>query len=88
MMRMAHDEVELHCARNPLPSNPAAQRRCLELVEVWPLWEATCRERPTWMLRAQNQGVLIVARRSGGDLVVVPSGSPADAMRRAFLMTR
>ena len=85
---MTRPELEANCARFPEAQVWGDQRRFMDLATAWPLWEATCRVRPTWMLRANNESVLIIARRPGGDLVVVPSGPPAEAIQRAFLMSR
>src|SRR5690606_6518411 len=83
VMRMTGADLERHCASHPVRRDEVVHRRCMDLTEAWPLWEAACRVRPTWMLRANNEGVLILARRPGGDLIVVPSGAPAEAIRRA-----
>ena len=86
--RMAHLELAAQCARYPESGVWGEHRRYLDVAAAWPMWEAACRDRPTWMLRAQGDSVIVMARRPGADLVVVPSGPPAEAIQRAFLLSR
>ncbi|MFG0285407.1 MAG: hypothetical protein ACF8R7_13400 [Phycisphaerales bacterium JB039] len=86
--RMTQLELAAHCARYPESHIWGDHRRYLDVAAAWPMWEAACHDRPTWVLRAQGDSVIVLARRPGADLVVVPSGAPAEAIQRAFLLSR
>ena len=61
-------------------------QKYLALAAVWPLWEATCKLKPSWSLAVCHGGVVISDYSGGEQRIVVPSGNPADAIRRAYLL--
>ena len=84
---MTSDELRNECARRPEYGAVLGVQKYLALAAVWPLWEATCKHRPSWALSASQGGVVIADYGTGGEQrIIVPSGNPADAIRRAFLL--
>jgi hypothetical protein len=85
-MRLAYDEVIRLCPA-PRPLTPVQ----IELAGVWPLWEEACRFH-VGLAMGMSHGRCVIVRivpRDGlgaVERVVVPSGQPADAIRRAWLI--
>jgi hypothetical protein len=85
-MRLGFGEVKRLCP----PARPLTPTQ-IELASVWPLWEEACRFR-VGLAMGQSQGPTVIVRvvrdRQLGavERVVVPSGQPADAIRRARLI--
>jgi hypothetical protein len=85
-MRLGYNEVIRLC---PAP-RPLTQAQ-VDLAAAWPLWEEACRLRVGLAMGMCHGRCVIVriVRRDGlgaVERVVVPSGQPADAIRRAWLI--
>ena len=55
--------------------------------EVWPLWERACESMSGLAMRmSKGRCVIFVVEEGVGEWIVVPSGSPAESIRRAYLI--
>ncbi|MCG8406731.1 MAG: hypothetical protein MI923_16165 [Phycisphaerales bacterium] len=86
IMSMSADELEEECRKVPENGEVQIAEKYLRLAEVWPLWEAACKIKTGFALTVSNGRCVIIERHGGRELVVVPSGEPAEAIRRAFLL--
>ena len=86
VLHLTSEELREACARSTAYSEVLRASKYLALASVWPLWEAACKQEPSWALSARDGGCVIFAVEDCGTRIIVPSGRPADAIRRAFLM--
>ena len=87
-LALSTEELRKECARCPEHGEVLRASKYLALASVWPLWEAACKEKPSWALSANQDNCVIFAVEHGGTRIIVPSGNPADAIRRAFLLSQ
>ncbi len=86
-LRLTSEELRVACARTTAYGEVLHASKYLALASVWPLWEVACKNEPSWALSARNGGCVMFAVEHGGTRIIVPSGRPADAIRRAFLLS-
>ena len=87
ILHLTSEELREACARSTAYGEVLHASKYLALASVWPLWEAACKQEPSWALSARDGGCVIFAVENGGTRIVVPSGRPADVIRRAFLLS-
>lgn len=85
---LTYDEVIRLCP----PPRPLTPNQ-IDLAGAWPMWEAACRLKRGYSMHMSHGRCVIVETFSNGkgglsEWIVVPTGAPGDAIRRAWLLAQ
>ena len=86
IMSMSVEQLEEECSKVRERGEVLVAKKYLDLAAVWPLWEAARSIKTGWALTVDSGRCVIIERHGNQEWIVVPSGEPAEAIRRAFLL--